>query len=867
MVKKLQKRYGKYLHDKRVLIGAGVVLVLLVVLGVFAFNKTASNQRVADDSDTGIFFSPPTNTTFSPNSSADVTVNLDTRGRNVTGIKLVVQYDPNTMTLNTVDKTGSAFGENNMEVNPNFEGNKVIVVADLPESSPVTGDGKKIVTLKFTTKDNGSANLSVNDGTIVETVVNGVSTPLSYQADSVEYPVGNQPTTAATLTATPPVTLIPSPPSGVQGIPDLMILPNLSPARTETTQELDVVYEPNQNISGNPKLNAVSFVLTYPKDLVNTVSFTPALQRTAITKNEVNTDNGTITFETNARDAHTNYFSPAQQVNQPGYYIGRISYKTSSQKGTALFTFTQATMGFEGGRTFSTSNNGIAIHGANVVIRDSGDFLNPPATDPLPPQPEEGSTGTRVLYTAFKDTNNTIAGGRIVQYENFVDSNNNGIFDEGEDYAGLDINRPYLSKDPLIGGVNFKVTGPLASSARFTKDISINDAGYAISDDTISAGVTSGPQVSYALSNFVVPEGYYVFSVTGPYASPRNFKYTPTTPISVQTTKGGLTEIMIGVKQYKKVSGIVYVDENGNGKFDTGEQKKSDVSLTVGLSDLDSGSPTNQTTTTDSDGKYSFQASGHLALSSVTALAPAGFRVSTQNPVSIPNDARSSYTINFGLTANATATSTVTPTNRPSSTVTVTSTSAPSATSTTGPTATATVPPSVPPNGALVKVTVRLPGIGTSFTSDNKNPVQTVRPADIQLVSQGSAPINATGNLAWNTTTKNDYTGTISVQNLTPGYYQIKVRLDNTIYKLIPGVYNLNVGETVNTQAVSLNSGDFNRDNSLDLFDYNIILSCMQGTPLCTQTYRTLADLNSDGKTDPADFNVFLKQLDVRAGD
>lgn len=176
-----------------------------------------------------------------------------------------------------------------------------------------------------------------------------------------------------------------------------------------------------------------------------------------------------------------------------------------------------------------------------------------------------------------------------------------------------------------------------------------------------------------------------------------------------------------------------------------------------------------------------------------------------------------------------------------------------------------TINASPPVGGASLKITAGLPGIGTRFASDNKNPVVTGQRAAVQLIGSGNAtPINASGNLYFN---GNDYTGYVIVPSIAKGNYQVKVKFNTTLYKTIPGLYYLSDTQSVNTTPVRLTNGDFNLDQRLDLLDYNIMLSCTQKKPACNQAMQEYTDLNSDGKVSEADYSIFVRQFDVREGD
>ncbi len=187
------------------------------------------------------------------------------------------------------------------------------------------------------------------------------------------------------------------------------------------------------------------------------------------------------------------------------------------------------------------------------------------------------------------------------------------------------------------------------------------------------------------------------------------------------------------------------------------------------------------------------------------------------------------------------------------------------------PQATSTLVPTInaspPPGGASIRITAILPAVGTVFASDNKVVKEPNRQVQIQLIQPGpdaNTSITASGTLTFNGSA---YTGYVIVPSIPSGNHQIKARLNNTLYKFIPGIYNIQDQSSINTSPVTLNSGDINQDNRIDLLDYNIILGCVQKKPSCTTPYRALSDLDSNGIVESDDYNIFLTQLDFREGD
>ena len=107
------------------------------------------------------------------------------------------------------------------------------------------------------------------------------------------------------------------------------------------------------------------------------------------------------------------------------------------------------------------------------------------------------------------------------------------------------------------------------------------------------------------------------------------------------------------------------------------------------------------------------------------------------------------------------------------------------------------------------------------------------------------------------------YSGTVEMTDLTAGSYYVKVKFDNTLKKLVPGVQNLHTGSN-DLPVVTLVPGDLNTNNNLDITDYNVFISCMD-PKTCTQ--KTLTDFNDDAHVTIIDYNILLRSFAIRDGD
>ena len=179
----------------------------------------------------------------------------------------------------------------------------------------------------------------------------------------------------------------------------------------------------------------------------------------------------------------------------------------------------------------------------------------------------------------------------------------------------------------------------------------------------------------------------------------------------------------------------------------------------------------------------------------------------------------------------------------------------------TNPTPTLTPTPGIP---ELI-LAVTLPGIGgNTFAGANSNPSPSTKSANITLIGSVNMATTLSGILAFDSSNYS-FKGTFPLAT-TSGSFRLKLKLDNTLQKDL-GTIQITQGQNTIPQAVALFSGDLNDDNTVDLADYNIIISCYEyyGSGICDE--KALADLNLDGKIDERDLNIFYSALQKRTGD
>jgi len=219
-----------------------------------------------------------------------------------------------------------------------------------------------------------------------------------------------------------------------------------------------------------------------------------------------------------------------------------------------------------------------------------------------------------------------------------------------------------------------------------------------------------------------------------------------------------------------------------------------------------------------------------------------------------------------------------TATSIPTSVPTVTTIPTVIATPTTGssPTVT-TVPTATPiPSGTVLALNLLLHGLGNGGDSANPNgqgnfdlqhPSRTIT---VQVYNaQNQLVLSQQGTAIFSTTTGR-FAGTVSLGTaLNSGLYTVKVKTDQFLRSLIPGIVNLTAGQTNTLASAALISGDINNDNKIDILDYNILMGCYADlTPAvsCTVQNTVLADLTDDGHVNAFDYNLFLRELSNLTG-
>jgi hypothetical protein len=192
----------------------------------------------------------------------------------------------------------------------------------------------------------------------------------------------------------------------------------------------------------------------------------------------------------------------------------------------------------------------------------------------------------------------------------------------------------------------------------------------------------------------------------------------------------------------------------------------------------------------------------------------------------------------------------------------------------TGPTAA----PTMAPNSTGLSLNLFLHGLGKGGDSANPNaggntsPRRTQRNVKIEVFnSQNQLVLTKDGVVGFNPATGN-FLGVLDAgTQLTSGIYTVKVKVDQFLKVLIPGIQNLSTGRINVLPQARLVTGDMNNDNKINALDYNVLIDCYADlTPAanCSDPVKKLmADLTDDGSVNMFDYNLFLRELTNISGE
>ena len=186
---------------------------------------------------------------------------------------------------------------------------------------------------------------------------------------------------------------------------------------------------------------------------------------------------------------------------------------------------------------------------------------------------------------------------------------------------------------------------------------------------------------------------------------------------------------------------------------------------------------------------------------------------------------------------------------------------------------TATIAPTCAPTSGstIVAVTLLLHGLGNGGDSvipgsaGNFTLVHPQRTVVMDIYdSQNQLVVSKTGTVTFNATAGN-FTGTVDVgTSFASGSYTIKIKSNQYLRGLVPGIQTITAGTTNSLPALTLITGDINNDNQINIVDYNIVIGCYSDLlpPVsCPAGDDVAADVTDDGHVNQFDYNLFIREL------
>lgn len=216
---------------------------------------------------------------------------------------------------------------------------------------------------------------------------------------------------------------------------------------------------------------------------------------------------------------------------------------------------------------------------------------------------------------------------------------------------------------------------------------------------------------------------------------------------------------------------------------------------------------------------------------------------------------------------------TVTPTPTGVPTLTPTPTRVPTPTQS-GPTAT----PTPVPGSTKLSLNMFLHGIGKGGDNanpsggGNPNPNRPQRIVNVEVFNaQNQLVVTKGAQVSYNPTTGN-FLGQVDLgSNMLSGIYIVKVKTNQFLRTLVPGIQTITTGTVNQLPSVTLVSGDMNNDNKIDALDYSMLVDCYSdNAPAanCTDPVKKLsADITDDSAVNLFDYNLFLRELTNRRGE
>lgn len=190
------------------------------------------------------------------------------------------------------------------------------------------------------------------------------------------------------------------------------------------------------------------------------------------------------------------------------------------------------------------------------------------------------------------------------------------------------------------------------------------------------------------------------------------------------------------------------------------------------------------------------------------------------------------------------------------------------------PTQQISVSPTGSSSGTIVVMDLALHGLGKTGDSvndspTNTNPLHTDRTIFVELFDSQNQFVSSKSATVTYASDSGRFKGTIDFGNLASGGYTIKVKTNQFLKNLVPGIQMVQSGSSSALPVTPLIVGDVNNDNVINILDFNVIDGCFSDllpAHNCTDDLKADADITDDGKVNQFDYNLFIREISAQSG-
>jgi hypothetical protein len=173
-------------------------------------------------------------------------------------------------------------------------------------------------------------------------------------------------------------------------------------------------------------------------------------------------------------------------------------------------------------------------------------------------------------------------------------------------------------------------------------------------------------------------------------------------------------------------------------------------------------------------------------------------------------------------------------------------------------------------------MTLMLHGIGNGGDSvnaigkGNMSPLHSQRTITVDLYNAQNTLVKTTqGTVTFDSVT-GYFKGVVDMGNtVATGVYILKVKSDQFLRALVPGIQSITANQQNQMPQVSLVSGDLNNDNLVNILDYNLLMGCYSDlvpATNCAAGDAVRSDITDDSAVNQFDYNLFLREITTKGG-